>query len=76
MKEAIRKHSMKRFVASALILSSLGLFSMVGCGETSKTEEKTIQQTPTGTTTETKEEKINQSGSNPPPPTGAAETPK
>lgn len=64
------EHRMKRTLASALMIS---VFALVGCGDTTKTEDKTTTQTPGGTTTETKTDKVNQSGSNPPAP---AETPK
>lgn len=62
---------MRRTLASALVVS---MFALVGCGETSKTDEKVTQSTPGGTTTEQKTDKTTQTGQNPPAPIG--ETPK
>jgi cell division septation protein DedD len=68
---------MKRTLASALILGvcSLGL---VGCGEESKVEKKETVSTPEGATTTTKSEKVESSGTNPPPSTSGetAKTPE
>ena len=61
---------MKRTLA--FLLSAL-LIGFVGCGETSKTEEKKVTETPTGTTTETHTDKVKQTGDNPPPPTGGTD---
>jgi len=57
---------MKRMLASALILSAVTGFGLVGCGDESgvKTTEKVT--TPTGTTTTTSETKVKSTGDNPP----------
>jgi hypothetical protein len=49
---------MKRFLASALVLSILSI-GVVGCGDKTKTEKKSSVSTPTGssTTTTTTEQK-------------------
>ncbi|MDR3633504.1 MAG: hypothetical protein P4L84_06690 [Isosphaeraceae bacterium] len=59
---------MKKVISSALVLSLLSFTSagLVGCGEESKVENKEVVKTPEGTTTTTKSEKIESSGSNPP----------
>jgi hypothetical protein len=59
---------MKRLISSALVLGLLSFTTagLVGCGEETKIKEKDTVSTPTGTTTETKEHKIESSGSNPP----------
>src|SRR5215208_57528 len=68
--------SMKRVLASALIVG-VSLFGLAGCGEESKVESTDKVSTPTGTTEVTKEVKVEQSGSNPPPaPSGDAAAPK
>ncbi|MBX6316754.1 MAG: hypothetical protein IRY99_28150, partial [Isosphaeraceae bacterium] len=67
---------MKRFLALALALGLLAPVGLVGCGEESKTETKTTQQTPEGTTTTTEQKKIEQSGENPPPPASGEQGPK
>jgi hypothetical protein len=50
---------MKRILVPALILGVLSMFSVVGCGETTKTEDTTKVTTPGGTDTvkQTTEEK-------------------
>jgi hypothetical protein len=65
---------MKRALASALIIG-ISTFGLAGCGEESKTETKETVSSPTGTTTTTNTEKVNSSGSNPPP-NSAGETGK
>ncbi|WP_435008137.1 hypothetical protein P12x_005411 [Tundrisphaera lichenicola] len=58
---------MKRFLASALVLSSFALFGLVGCDDTStakKTEEIT---TPEGSTKIESKTTVEKSGDNPPP---------
>jgi hypothetical protein len=63
---------MKRVLASALIVGVASLFGLSGCGEETKTETKETATTPTGSTTETKTDKVESSGSNPPAaPSGA-----
>jgi hypothetical protein len=57
---------MKRALASALILGVCSMFGLSGCGEESKVEEKTTTSTPGGSTTETKTDKVETSGGNPP----------
>jgi hypothetical protein len=42
---------MKRFLTSALILSAISGFGLVGCGEETKTESTTTTTTPGGTDT-------------------------
>jgi len=44
---------MKRFLASALILSSISGFGLVGCADKAKEETSTTVKTPSGTTTAT-----------------------
>jgi hypothetical protein len=69
---------MKRVLASALILSAVCGFGLVGCGEESKIESKETVSSPTGSTTTTETKKVDSSGSNPPPSTAGetAKTPK
>jgi hypothetical protein len=57
---------MKRLLASALIIG-VSTFGLAGCGEETKVESKDTVSTPTGKTTETKTDKVDTSGSNPPP---------
>ncbi len=59
---------MKRFLASALVLSAITGFGLVGCSDTAKTESETKVTTPTGTTTATDTHEVKTSGSNPPAP--------
>jgi len=63
---------MKRFLASALVLSSFSAFAMVGCEDTSTSKTKTEVTGPGGTTSVEDKKTVTESGSNPPP----AETPK
>jgi hypothetical protein len=63
-----------RSLVPALIVALAAPLGVAGCGEESKTESKTTQTSPTGTTTETRTDKVNESGSNPPAPTGSTET--
>ena len=64
---------MKRFFASALVLSAITGFGLVGCGDTSKVEEKEVIKTPDGTTTTTVEKDVKSTG-NAPPANSAGET--
>jgi hypothetical protein len=57
---------MKRFLACALILGAVSGFGLVGCGEESKVKTVEKESTPGGTTTTTKEVKVNSTGDNPP----------
>ena len=57
---------MKRFLASALVLSILSI-GFVGCSDKAKTEKKTTTSTPNGTTTKTDTSEVKKSGDNPPP---------
>ncbi len=66
---------MKRVLASALILGVASLFGLSGCGEENKVETKETVATPTGTTTETKTDKVESSGSNPPAAASGAPAP-
>jgi hypothetical protein len=59
---------MKRLLSIALmfgVASGFG-FGLAGCGDESKVEQKETVSTPGGTTTTTKETKIDSSGQNPP----------
>jgi len=56
------------------VIATSGL-TLVGCGDTSTDSTQIKQSTPGGTTTETIESKVKQTGENPPPPTGATPTP-
>jgi hypothetical protein len=58
---------MKRFLAFALMFGVASCFGLAGCGDESKVEQKETVKTPEGTTTTIKTEKIDSSGSNPPP---------
>jgi len=58
---------MKRFLASALILSSFSVFAMVGCEDTSTTKTKVESSGPGGSTSVEDKTTIKQSGDNPPP---------
>jgi len=58
---------MKRFLASALVLSCFSMFALVGCEDTSGTKTKTETTGPGGTTTVESSTKVKESGSNPPP---------
>jgi hypothetical protein len=53
------------------LLVGMGPLGLVGCGDTSETKTKVEQSSPTGTTTEETTNKVKETGSNPPPPTGA-----
>jgi hypothetical protein len=66
----------KRLLSPLVALSLFAPLGLVGCGDTSETKTKTEQSTPAGTTTETQINKVNQTGNNPPPPTGGTEAPK
>jgi PBP1b-binding outer membrane lipoprotein LpoB len=57
---------MKRALASALILGVCSMFGLTGCSDESKVKEQTTASTPDGSTTVTKETKVDSSGSNPP----------
>ena len=54
---------------AGVLAMGLGM-TLSGCTEESKTESQVTQKTPGGTTKETDTKKIQQSGDNPPPPTG------
>ena len=66
---------MKRVLALALALGLISPVAFVGCGEETKQKETVTTSGPGGTTTETKVDKINQTGENPPPPTGTSDQP-
>ena len=59
------KKPLSALLGTGLIASSLAL---VGCGEKSEVKQEEKITTPGGTTTTTKEEKIKQTGDNPPAP--------
>jgi hypothetical protein len=58
---------MKRFLASALVLSSFSVFALVGCEDTSTTKTKVESSGPGGSTSVENRETIKKSGENPPP---------
>jgi len=58
---------MKRFLTSALVLSSFSVFALVGCEDTSTNKTKTEVSTPGGKTSVEDKTTIKQSGENPPP---------
>jgi hypothetical protein len=67
---------MKRFLTTALILSSFSTFGLVGCGEESKVKETEQVSTPGGETTKSTETKTETKGENPPAtPGGETATP-
>jgi len=57
---------MKRFVTSALVLSSFSVFALVGCEDTSTSKTKTEVSTPEGSKTIENKTTVKESG-NPPP---------
>jgi len=57
---------MKRFLASALILSSFSMFALVGCEDKAENKVKETTTGPGGTTTTTVDKKVESSGNNPP----------
>ncbi len=59
---------MKRILASALILSAISGFGLVGCSDTAKEEVKVETKGPGGTTTESQTHEVSKSGQNPPAP--------
>jgi len=58
---------MRRYLASALILSSFSMFALVGCEDKSEVKKTTEVSTPDGTAKKTDTSKIEQTGT---PPTG------
>jgi len=58
---------MKRFLASALVLSSFSTFALVGCEDTSKSKSTTEVSGPSGSTKVEETKTVKESGSNPPP---------
>ncbi len=57
---------MRRFLASALILSSFSMFALVGCEDKAEVKSKETVSGPEGSTTTTKTDRVESSGSNPP----------
>jgi hypothetical protein len=57
---------MVRATLAGVILAGLSMGS-VGCSEQTGSKEQTTIKSPGGTTTETKETKVQQRGQNPPP---------
>jgi len=57
---------MKRFLASALVLSSFSLFALVGCEDKSITSTDTKIKTPDGTKEVKDTKEIKETGSAPP----------
>jgi hypothetical protein len=62
----------RTYRVSTALLTTAAL-TLAGCGETTETKTKVEQAGPGGTTTETKIDKVNQSGQNPPAPTGTTD---
>jgi hypothetical protein len=58
---------MKRYLASALVLSSFSVFALVGCEDTSTNKTKVESSTPEGKSSIESTTKVKESGSNPPP---------
>jgi len=58
---------MKRFLASALVLSSFSLFALAGCEDTSTSKTKVESSGPGGSTSVEEKTTVKQSGDNPPP---------
>jgi hypothetical protein len=58
---------MKRFLASALVLSSFSLFALVGCEDTSTSKTKVESSGPGGSTTVENKQTVKTTGDNPPP---------
>jgi len=69
---------MKRFLTTALILSAISPFGLVGCAEKEKVEQKETVTSPGGTTETTTTTEVKSSGENPPPNTAGekVEAPK
>jgi hypothetical protein len=65
----------KFFLTPALMLGLFAPLGLVGCGDTAETKTKVEQSSPTGTTIQEQTNKVKQTGSDPPPPTGAADAP-
>jgi len=59
---------MKRFIASALVLSAVAGFGLVGCSDTAKEETKTTTQDAGGTTTVTDKHEVKKSSDTAPIP--------
>ena len=58
---------MRRYLASALVLSSFSMFALVGCEDKTEVKSKDTVSSPTGTTTTEEKKTVESSGSNPPP---------
>ncbi len=63
---------MKRFLASALVLSSFSLFAVVGCSEETKQKDVSTISGPEGTVKKTTETKVEATGDMKPAATGEA----
>jgi hypothetical protein len=60
---------MRKLISATLagvILAGLTM-TLAGCSEESSIKQQTMSKSPGGTTTETKETKVQQTGQNPPP---------
>ncbi len=57
---------MRRYLASALILSSFSMFALVGCEDKAMDKTKETTTGPGGSTTTTNEKKVESTGNNPP----------
>jgi len=67
---------MKRFLASALVLSSFSLFAFVGCEDKAEVKKTDTVSTPDGKTTTTDTHKIESTGGDKAPANTAGETAK
>jgi hypothetical protein len=65
----------RRLITASLIVAAGCCTGFVGCGEESKSTTEIKQTGPGGTTTEKKTDSVNESGKNPPAPTGATNQP-
>ena len=63
-----RKSAMKNVTIGILCFSLATMFCTGGCSEESKVQEKTKVSTPEGSTTVSKETKVESTGKNPPAP--------
>ncbi len=57
---------MRRYLASALILSSFSMFALVGCEDKAQDKTKETVSGPGGSTTTEVNKEVKSSGSNPP----------
>ena len=67
--------TMRRLIATSLIVGVCSLTGFVGCGDESKSTTEIKQTGPGGTTTEKETKSVKETGSNPPAPTGSTDQP-